>query len=160
MYQRSELFFTGHKDAKLFMQKWSTKNSVGTILITHGHGEHSDCYHRLISEFEQTNWNFIGWDLRGHGKSAGPRGYAVDFSEYVLDYDIFLNKCLSFDDVKSKPVILLGHSMGALVQTSALLEKKYPQTYSNIKAQVLSYLMTGMVVLNISKIQTESNSQR
>ena len=144
MYQRSELFFTGHNGAKLFMQKWSAQNAVGTILITHGHGEHSDCYHRLISEFDSTQWNFIGWDLRGHGKSAGARGYAVDFSEYIQDYDIFIKNCLGFSDVNTKPVILLGHSMGGLIQTSALIDKKYPQTYPNIKAQVLSSPLFGV----------------
>ena len=90
MYQRSELFFTGHNSAKLFLQKWSKPNAKGTIVFTHGHGEHSDCYHRLITAFESSDWNFIGWDLRGHGRSAGSRGFAIDFSEYVADYHLFL----------------------------------------------------------------------
>lgn len=146
MYQRSELFFNSYDGAKLFMQKWSKNNSAGTILFTHGHGEHSECYHRLISEFENSDtiWNFIGWDLRGHGKSAGQRGYAKNFNEYILDYDVFLNKALNLSDVKDKPVILLSHSMGGLIQTCALLENNYPKNFPNIKAQVLSSPFFGL----------------
>lgn len=138
MYERSESFFTGYDGAKLFMQKWSTKNAVGTILFTHGQAEHSDCYHRLISAFEGTGWNFIGWDLRGHGKSEGLRGYAKDFKEYVSDYAIFIDKCLNLKEVNAKPVILLGHSMGGLIQTCGLIENKFSEKYPDIVAQVLS----------------------
>lgn len=146
MYERSELFFNGYDGAKLFLQKWSTKNAVGTILITHGQAEHSDCYHRLIDGFEGSGWNFIGWDLRGHGKSDGLRGYAKDFTEYVSDYSIFIEKCLNLNEVKSKPVLLLGHSMGGLIQTCGLLENKYAEKYSDIKGQILSSPLFGVAI--------------
>ncbi|MBC7465111.1 MAG: lysophospholipase [Bdellovibrio sp.] len=146
MYERSELFFTGYDGAKLFMQKWSTKNAVGTILFTHGQAEHSDCYHRLIDSFSGTGWSFIGWDLRGHGKSEGLRGYAKDFNEFVSDYSIFLDKCLSLNEVNSKPVLLLGHSMGGLIQTCGLLENKYSEKYPNIAGQILSSPLFGVAI--------------
>ena len=146
MYERSELFFQGHDQAKLFLQKWSVKNSVGTILITHGQAEHSDCYHRLIDGFAGSGWNFIAWDLRGHGKSEGLRGYAKDFSDYVADYSLFIQKVLSFEDVNTKPVILLGHSMGGLIQTCGLIENKFAEKYPAIKAQVLSSPFFGIAV--------------
>lgn len=146
MYERSELFFNGYDGAKLFMQKWSTPNAVGTILFTHGQAEHSDCYHRLIDGFAGTGWNFIGWDLRGHGKSEGLRGYAKDFNEYVSDHSIFIDKCMGLAEVSAKPVILLGHSMGGLIQTCGLLENKYTQKYSEIRAQVLSSPFFGVAI--------------
>ena len=146
MYQRSESFFHTTDGSKLFLQKWSTEKSVGTIFITHGQGEHSDCYHRLIEGFDQTGWNFIAWDLRGHGRSDGLRGYANDFHDYVSDYHLFLDTALKLPEVKNKPVILLAHSMGGLIQTCALLEK--PETIENkdIKAQVLSSPLFGVSV--------------
>ncbi|OFZ31506.1 MAG: hypothetical protein A2622_02675 [Bdellovibrionales bacterium RIFCSPHIGHO2_01_FULL_40_29] len=144
MYQRSETFFAGHDGSKLFLQKWTKKSATGTILITHGHGEHSESYHRLISGFENEDWNFIAWDLRGHGKSEGLRGFARDFDDYILDYHSFIEKTLNLPEVIDKPIILLAHSMGALIQTCALLEKDYPSTYKNIKAQVLSSPFFGV----------------
>lgn len=142
--KRSESFFRGYDQTKLYLQKWDADQSCGTILINHGQAEHSDCYNRLINGFQKSeqgkNWSFIGWDMRGHGKSEGVRGYAKDFDEYVLDYHLFLDECLRIDSVKGKPVMLLGHSMGGLVQSCALREKKY----DNFKAQVLSSPMFGI----------------
>lgn len=144
MYTRSESFFSGYDKTKLFLQKWTTPNAVGTILLTHGQAEHSDCYLRLINALDGQGWNFIAWDLRGHGKSEGLRGYAKDFDEYVLDYKVFLELALGFFDVHSKPVVLLGHSMGGLVQTCALTEKKHLNDI--IAAQILSSPLFGVSV--------------
>lgn len=142
MYKRSETFFSGHDGAKLFLQKWTAENAKGTILITHGQGEHSECYHRLVQGLAGQGWSFIGWDLRGHGKSEGLRGYAKDFDDYVLDFKIFVELCSHFAEVEGKPLVLLAHSMGGLVQTCALAEKTFPHA----TAQVLSSPLFGVAV--------------
>jgi lysophospholipase len=144
MYTRSESFFNGYDGTKLFLQKWTVENAKGTILFTHGQAEHSDCYLRLINALEGQSWNFIGWDIRGHGKSQGLRGYAKDFDEYVLDYKIFLEKALELFEVYGKPIVLLAHSMGGLIQTCALAEKK--NLNESINAQILSSPMFGVAV--------------
>lgn len=144
--KRSESFFRGYDQTKLYLQKWDVPNSCGTILITHGQAEHSDCYNRLIDAFQKSehgkNWSFISWDMRGHGKSEGIRGYAKDVDEYVLDYHLFLDECSRIESVKNKPVLLLAHSMGALVQSCALREKRYDW----FKAQVLSSPLFGLSI--------------
>lgn len=149
-YKRSETFFKGYDQASLFLQTWFHKDAIGTILFSHGQAEHSDCYHRLISGLEKIKtaslWNFVGWDMRGHGKSDGLRGYAKDFDEYVLDYDCFYKECLKIDFVKNNKIVLLGHSMGALVQTCALSEKEYPTHNPNIVGQILSSPLFGLAV--------------
>lgn len=144
--KRSESFFRGYDQTKLYLQKWDVAQSCGTILVTHGQAEHSDCYNRLIDGFQKSEegklWNFIGWDLRGHGKSEGTRGYAKDFDEYVLDFHLFLDEALRIESVKNKPVLLLAHSMGGLIQSCALREKRYDQ----FNAQILSSPMFGLSV--------------
>lgn len=142
MYKRSETFFKGYDGTKLFLQKWTTTNAKGTILITHGQAEHSECYNRLINGLDGQDWSFVAWDMRGHGKSEGLRGYARDFDNYVLDYKIFVELCLKMPEVTGKPVVLLAHSMGGLVQTCALAEKSYPE----LTAQVLSSPLFGVAV--------------
>lgn len=142
MYQRSEAYFKSHDGSQLFLQKWLTPKAQGTILITHGQAEHSDCYQRLIDAFSGQHWNFIAWDLRGHGRSEGLRGYAKDFDDYIIDFQYFIEACLKLSEVQDKPLILLAHSMGGLIQTCSLLEKSIPQA----SAQVLSSPLFGVSV--------------
>ncbi len=144
MYKRSESFFNGFDGTKLFLQNWVCEKPKGTIIITHGQGEHSDCYQRLINALDGQGWNFMAWDLRGHGKSEGLRGYAKDFDDYVLDFKIFLELAFSISEFKNKPVVLLSHSMGGLIQTCALTEKKHLNTA--IAGQILSSPLFGVAV--------------
>ncbi len=150
-YTRSETFFKGYDHSKLFLQTWSCADAVGTIFFTHGHGEHSDSYHRLISGLDNIKdapkWNFVGWDMRGFGRSDGSRGYAVNFNEYVLDYDLFIKEALKIDFVQNKKIVLFSHSMGGLVQICGLIENKYPEQFPQIAGQILSAPLTGVAVL-------------
>lgn len=121
MYKRSEGFFKGYQDINLFFQVWDNPQAKGTIIFTHGHGEHSESYHRLAKAFENDAWTFYGWDLRGHGRSDGRRGYAAAFDDYCEDYKIFLEMVLKEEKVQQGPVILLCHSMGGLIEIKTLL---------------------------------------
>lgn len=149
-YIRSETFFKGYDQSKLFLQTWSHSDAVGTILFSHGQAEHSDCYHRLINGLDKIKdipkWNFVGWDMRGHGQSEGLRGFAKDFDEYVLDYDCFYRESLKIDFVQNKKIVLLGHSMGGLVQTCALSSKKYSTINPQVVGQILSSPLFGVAV--------------
>jgi alpha-beta hydrolase superfamily lysophospholipase len=121
MYNRSEGFLKGYQDIKLFFQVWDNPKAQGTVIITHGHGEHSDSYSRLIKSFENDSWSFFSWDLRGHGRSEGRRGYAPDFETYCEDFNLFLDMLLKDEKLKKGPVILLCHSMGGLILLRTIL---------------------------------------
>lgn len=157
---RSEMFFKGFDKSQLFLQTWIHEKSCGTIFITHGQGEHSECYHRLVNEFnnlarqnDQLPWNFIGWDLRGHGKSEGIRGYARDVDDYVLDFECFVNTATEIKGISKKPILLLAHSLGGLVQTCAVVENKAPMA----RGQLMSapFLGVGVTVPAWKEIGSE-----
>lgn len=134
--KRNEGKFSGFDGTSLYYQDWLQPTPTkGIFIITHGQAEHSDCYNRLIKGIKHCGWSFYAWDMRGHGRSDGKRGYAGRFDYYVQDYEIFLNKILNSPETAGLPVILLAHSMGALVQLSFLTAKGTP---SRVKAQVLS----------------------
>lgn len=141
MLIRAEKFFKGFDQTKLFLQTWENAQAQASVLITHGQAEHSDAYLRLVAGLtKHLPLNFVAWDLRGHGKSDGIRGYAGDFDHYVLDYDCFIEQALNLPLIQNKPLFILGHSMGGLIQTCALVEKKYNQ----FKAQILSSPLFGL----------------
>ena len=138
-YQRNEGYFKGYKNESLFFQSWEKKNPSATIIITHGMGEHSESYIRLINFFQSQYYSFIAWDLRGHGRSNGKRGYVENFNDFIYDMEIFLKEVFETYKFKS-PIILLGHSMGGLVQTKFLLTN--PNKFL-IAAQILSAPLFG-----------------
>lgn len=156
MYKRSEGFFKGYQDINLFFQVWENPQARGTVIVTHGHGEHSESYHRLVSAFENDAWTFYAWDLRGHGRSEGRRGFVADFDDYCRDYKIFLDMVLKEEKVRRGPVILFCHSMGALVQLKTLLRNP-DLNYSGLvvsspllglSVPVPAYKATAAVVFN------------
>ncbi len=122
MYNRSEGYFKGYQDLELFFQVWDNPEARGTVIITHGHGEHSESYHRLVKSFEHDAWSFYAWDLRGHGKSPGKRGYVNEFDDYCKDFNLFLEMVLKEDKVKKGPVVLFCHSLGGLIQLKSMIQ--------------------------------------
>ena len=141
-YQRKEGFLLGSNQNRLFFQIWENPLAQGTVIITHGQGEHSECYHRLVDFFKNDQWSFYGWDLRGHGRSEGKRGYVHAFNDYLADAKLFYQEVLQDAKVKNKPVIFLSHSMGAQIQMRSLIED------SSLKptAQVFSAPLLGLAL--------------
>lgn len=140
-YLRKEGFFSGHDHTKLFFQSWEKENAQASVIVLHGHGEHSECYHRVFEAFRDDNFSFYACDLRGHGRSEGKRGYASQFSDYEKDYQSFLQHLFSSTLLKDS-VFLLAHSMGGLIQLKTLIEK--PDL--KVKAQVCSSPLLGLAL--------------
>jgi lysophospholipase len=142
MFERSEAFFTGARKSELFYQIWKPQSPKGTLIITHGQAEHSECYLRLVNALSELDWTIYAWDLQGHGRSEGKRGYAHEFNDYVKDFAQFIKYLEQEHDLKIPSTVLLGHSMGALIQATALTQN----LQWNFKAQVLSSPMFGISV--------------
>jgi alpha-beta hydrolase superfamily lysophospholipase len=140
MAQRFEGHFQGYDECELFFQTWTPDSVRGTLVLTHGMAEHSECYHPVAKVLVEDGWQVYAWDLRGHGRSEGKRGYVADFSEYVKDFDRFLQMINQQAKPKTAPV-LLAHSMGALVTL------RYLQSYDcKYSALVLSSPCVGLSI--------------
>lgn len=121
MIERLEGTFWGYQDTELHYQVWRPQTSVGTILVTHGIAEYSDCYQRFAEDVAKNNWTVFVWDLRGHGHSEGKRGYVNNFQDFCDDLEAAIRFVKAQDFSMNKRLVLFGHSMGGLITLKCFL---------------------------------------
>jgi hypothetical protein len=64
-YIRMEGRFTSFDSTPIFYQGWKPlTDAKAVVIITHGQGEHSECYHRVVRHFAGKGFEFWAWDLR------------------------------------------------------------------------------------------------
>ena len=141
-FDRFESHFAGVDGDQLYFQSWSQPKAKATLVITHGISEHSDCYARTAEALVQLGWNVIAWDLRGHGRSSGKRGYVKEFSEYSEDLSRLIAHLGESGRLKND-FALVGHSMGGLITLKYILDHRAP---ANLKAVVLSSPLMAIAV--------------
>lgn len=100
------------------VKKDIVKNEKMRVFIVHGIAEHLERYNDFTAFLNKHDYSVIRFDLRGHGKSDGKRGYVRRFEDYLDDLDQVIN------DNKGKVNCLLGHSMGALITHLYMLDNK------------------------------------
>ena len=88
-----------------------------SVLLVHGLGEHSGRYAALARQLRGWGCAVRGYDHYGHGRSSGVRG-ALPQPDRLLDDLAVMVDATRAAMPAGEPLILLGHSMGALVAAS------------------------------------------
>jgi alpha-beta hydrolase superfamily lysophospholipase len=104
----------------LHVRQWAIRGMPrGTVLIVHGLGEHIGRYEEVAAHLNAAGWNVVGYDQRGHGASAGPRGAIAHADSLLQDLGLVIDtlRC-----EPPRPLVLLGHSMGGLVAARFVAE--------------------------------------
>ena len=95
----------------LFGQYWAPEERTGAVqCLVHGHGEHSTRYKQWAERFVAKGVATVTFDLRGHGRSEGKRGYSPSYVRLMEDIDILIQRAREY--FSGRPVFLYGHSMG------------------------------------------------
>lgn len=115
--------FQAHDQLALFEQSWHPTGKARAIVVAH-HGlkDHSDRYAAFAERLVQQGFAVYAYDMRGHGRSAGPRATIDEFDDLLDDLAIFLARVRHREP--GAPVFLLGHSVGGAVVTLFALERK------------------------------------
>ena len=71
----------------LFEREWEPEGDPRAVVaLVHGLGEHSGRYEHVAARFTGAGLAVRAIDLRGHGRSPGPRG-ATRFEPAIADLD-------------------------------------------------------------------------
>ncbi|QCJ41124.1 alpha/beta hydrolase [Bacillus sp. S3] len=90
------------------------------VILVHGHGDHSGGLQNISESLVNKGYIVYAFDLRGHGKSAGKRGYIQSWDEFSGDLHEF-RKLVSLDQ-PGLPLYIVGHSIGGLITLEYALE--------------------------------------
>ena len=78
----------------LYSESFSPTAPKGVVLVTHGYAEHCGRYHELAGVLVNAGWAVQTYDVRGHGKSPGRRGFIDRFDTYLSDFDAAATQAL------------------------------------------------------------------
>ena len=109
--KHTEFKFKTFDGLQLFGQSWQPENQPRAVIcLVHGMGEHSGRYTYVADALTQAGYALFTFDIRGHGKSSGPRGHTPSYEAIMKDISSLLevvNK--KFPQLSS---FLYGHSLG------------------------------------------------
>ena len=89
------------------------------LLLIHGIAEHAGRHAHVATRFAQAGIETYAFDLRGFGASSGRRAYLDRWSDYHDDVEDQLAAIRALSG--RLPVVLYGHSMGALIALGYVL---------------------------------------
>lgn len=95
---------------RLYCCSWIPNDPRRVVIIVHGLGEHSGRYSKVAYKLNEAEAAVFSFDLRGHGKSSGPRGHIESFRTIFSDIDTVADRCR--DLIGGLPVFIYGHSLG------------------------------------------------
>lgn len=130
------------------------------LIVTHGLGEHSGRHEYMLKLFSQ-NFNIAIYDLRGHGKSGGKRGYVEDFQYFYQDLQSVIDYLRR--DFSMTNYTLFGHSMGGLITAGYLQNVAardfYPEKVFLSSPAVGASGIMGPIFANSPKLVLDSLSK-
>ncbi|MBA7568977.1 Monoacylglycerol lipase [subsurface metagenome] len=121
--KHSEFEFKTFDGLSLFGQSWQPEDRPRAVVcLVHGIGEHSGRYVHVADSLTQTGYALISIDLRGHGKSEGPRGHIPSYEAIMQDISSLLE--VSNKKFPQLPSFLYGHSLGGNLVLNYVLRRQ------------------------------------
>jgi len=108
----------------IFAQSWSPDSTSprAVVCLVHGIGEHTGRYIKVAEALTKEGYVLFGADLRGHGRSGGPRGHFPSIEVVIKDIDLLLEQAGKL--YPGIPLFLYGHSLGGILVLHYGLKQK------------------------------------
>lgn len=120
---RADVPFTGRDGTHLYAQRWRPRAGEprGVVVIHHGLADHSDRYAGFAERLVHAGYAVWALDMRGHGRSAGPRVQIDQIDDLLDDLDTLV--ALVRKAEPNRPILLYGHSLGGLATALYAIER-------------------------------------
>ncbi|MDF2387285.1 lysophospholipase [Nostoc ellipsosporum NOK] len=149
MINHTEGTFKGVGGLELYYQSWQPQGKVKAVLaVVHGLGAHSSRYDNVVQHLVPKQYAVYSFDLRGHGRSPGQRGYIKAWAEFREDLQAFL-KLIKIQQPES-PIFLLGHSLGSVIVLDYVL--RCPQEASTLQGVITLAPALGKVGVSKTRL--------
>lgn len=112
--------FLDHERGRAYYRHWAAEHPRATVVFLHGFGEHTGVYHRYGFTLNAAGIDLWAVDQFGHGLTPGTRG---DFGS-TEDSAALAEALTSLAEAETPgiPLVAQGHSFGAIVTLTRLLE--------------------------------------
>lgn len=126
MIEETRFKVIGAGGAEIQAFRWEGTDEIpkAVIQVAHGAGEHSLRYLEPLTPIIEAGYVVYSADHRGHGLTSGVEGYGdfgPDGAQGCID-DMAVLSQLIREDNPGLPLILLGHSMGAMFSQVYILD--------------------------------------
>jgi lysophospholipase len=94
------------------------------LIVFHGYGDHGGRYRHVMHYFAAHGVASHAFDLRGHGRASGRRGFIWQWDGYLDDASAALKEEARLTTAPA-PRFLLGHSHGGLVVAMGVIRQMF-----------------------------------
>jgi alpha-beta hydrolase superfamily lysophospholipase len=150
--------FFGCARGRMHYRRWPVENRTAVVVLLPGMGQHSGHYHRFARATKAAGIEQWALDTSGHGLSEGDPNNPGTLVELVADAMVLVE--LVRAELPTTPLILMGHSLGAVTALGFLgaavpdlgtaaddlngLEAKYPLTPSLSPTALVGLVLSGV----------------
>ncbi len=139
--ERTEETIKGHHGIDLYCQTLRPAAATGaSVVYVHGLGDHSGRHRSLFDALCAAGHTVTAADLRGHGRSPGPRGHIDSWDDHREDLRAVVRFAAS--QRAGVPLFLIGHSLGGLVVLEYAL--RYPEGLRGVVAMSPGLSLDGI----------------
>lgn len=128
----------------LAVLSWPVARPRAGILIVHGLGEHAGRYAALAHALNAAEIAVYAFDLRGHGRSDGPRGTIRRPDDFVRDTQ---KVWAALGPELPLHRFVLGHSLGGLIAAQFAVRNRTPVTGIALSSPALALRMSAFQAL-------------
>lgn len=109
-----ESWYEGAQGERLFLRAWRPAGRPrAAAIFLHGLGDHSGLYPMIAEALVPCGLAVYAPDLRGNGRSPGPRGHVDSWSDFREDLHRLVARVRSAEP--GAPLFLVGNSLGGLI---------------------------------------------